>query len=161
MGEIRNEVSKAIETLKYSRDRISLLDSEVGEIIFNDCLSYFVKSGDRRWWWEDFKLDSFDFPDSETPYDQILKIIPDLREKVWFMIEDIQDPYYPIYECDPIIIPAIIEECIGFEYYIINKNKDWLICENHHHRLIGVGEILKEKNRDLLINKHERITRTI
>ena len=150
MGEIKDEVSKAIETLKYSKDLISLLDFESGEFIFKDCFSYFVKSGDRRWWWEDFKLDSFDFIDFEEPYNQIPNIIPDLRKKVWFMIEDIQDPYYPIYECNPLIIPTIIEECVGFEYYIIDKNKDWLICENHHHRLIGIGEILKDKNRFII-----------
>jgi hypothetical protein len=150
MGEIRDEVSNVINALKYTKDQINLLDFKQGELIFKDCLSYFVANGDRRWWWEDFKNESFDFIDFAIPYDQILRIIPDMAKKVWFMIEDIQDPYYPIYDCYPLVIPKILEQCVGFEYYIIDKNKEWLICENHHNRLIGIGEILKIKNKDLV-----------
>jgi hypothetical protein len=33
----------------------------------------------------------------------------------------------------------IIGECFGFEYYLVAKDKSWLLCENHHNRVIGVG----------------------
>lgn len=31
-------------------------------------------------------------------------------------------------------------ECTGFEFYLTNRETDYLICFNHHDFLIGVGE---------------------
>ena len=148
MSEVKGEVLNAIDKLKYTDKDILILDSETVKKIYNDCLDYFVKSGDRRWWWEDFKYDSFDFITYDKPFEQLVDLIPDLTKNVWFMIEDNSEDYYPIYDCNPKIIGQIIGECFGFEYYIIDKDKGWLICENHHNRLIGVGETLKMKNID-------------
>lgn len=45
-----------------------------------------------------------------------------------------------VYDCNPNVIKQIIGECFGFEYYIIDKKKEWLLCKNHHNRLIGIGK---------------------
>ncbi len=148
MGEVEQEISIAIEKLSLLDKQITKLDYENGKKIYYELLNFFVKSGDRRWWWEDFKQDSFDFNDYEYPFEHLSDIIPDLTENVWLMVEDDHEDYYPIYDCKPSIIGLIIGECFGFEYYVIDKNKEWLICENHHNRLIGVGQILKDKNKD-------------
>lgn len=148
MSEVKDEVLNVINKLKYTDKDILILDSETVKRIYNDCLDYFVKSGDRRWWWEDFKYDSFDFITHDKAFEQLIDIIPDLTKNVWLMIEDNSEAFYPIYDCNPNIIGQLIGECFGFEYYIIDKDKGWLICENHHNRLIGVGEILKMKNID-------------
>jgi hypothetical protein len=148
VGEVEQEISIAIETLRLSDNQINKLDYEKGKKIYYEFLDFFIKSGDRRWWWEDFNEDSFDFIYYEKPFEHLIDIIPDLTENVWLMVEDEHEDYYPIYDCNPSIIGQIIGECFGFEYYVIDKNKEWLICENHHHRLIGLGQILKEKNKD-------------
>lgn len=148
MGEVSQEISNAIKTLNFTDNEISLLDLKSGKKLYFELLDFFVTSGDRRWWWEDFKLESFDFVDYEKPFEKLNEIIPDLKKKVWLMVEDDQEEYYPIYTCEPSIIGQIIGECFGFEYYVIDKNMDWLICENHHNRLIGLGQKLKDKNID-------------
>jgi len=148
MGEVSQEITNAINTLEFSTEQIKKLDLDTGKSVFHELLDFFVKSGDRRWWWEDFAQDSFNFIDYEKPFERLNEIIPNLEKNVWLMVEDDQAEYYPIYDCDPSIIGQIIGECFGFEYYVIDKNKDWLICENHHNRLIGIGQILKEKNND-------------
>ena len=148
MGEVSQEISTAIKTLKYSEEQIKLLDFDTGKELYYELLDWFVNSGDRRWWWEDFKQDSFEFQEYERPFEKLDDIIPDLKEKVWLMVEDDEEEFYPIYDCIPSIIGKIIGECIGFEYYVIDKNKGWLICENHHDRLIGIGQKLKDKNID-------------
>ncbi|MBK8734666.1 MAG: hypothetical protein IPL98_01815 [Saprospiraceae bacterium] len=58
--------------------------------------------------------------------------------------KDDNEPFYPIYDGNPNVIKDIIGECFGFEYYIIDKNKEWLLVENHHNRLIAIGEKLKQ-----------------
>lgn len=148
MGEVKVEISNAIKMLNLQQTDICLIEEKSNETLYFELLNYFVKSGDRRWWWEDFKMDSFNFDEYDKPFEKLKEIIPDLNKKTWLMVEDDQEDYYPIYECNPSIIGQVIGECFGFEYYVIDKNKDWLICENHHNRLIGVGQKLKDKNID-------------
>lgn len=146
MGEVKIEISNAVKNLNLQQTDICLLEEKSNETLYFELLNYFVKSGDRRWWWEDFKEESITFFDYEKPFEHLIDIIPDLSKNVWLMVEDDQEDYYPIYDCNPSNIGQIIGECFGFEYYVISKNKDWLICENHHSRLIGIGQALKEKD---------------
>ncbi|HMU04188.1 MAG TPA: hypothetical protein PJ990_11205, partial [Saprospiraceae bacterium] len=107
------------------------------------CLDRFVNSGDRKWWWEDFKDISFSIDSLEKPFEHLEEYIPDIESKVWLMVEDDEEYFYPIYICSPKIIGKLIGECFGIEYYIIDINLKWLICENHHSRLIGSGNFDK------------------
>jgi hypothetical protein len=66
------------------------------------------------------------------------------------MVEDDQLEFNPIYDVKPAIIKDIIGNCFGFEYYIIAKDKSWLLCENHHSRLFGVGDKLRQHNLNIL-----------
>ena len=140
MGQVKNEIAIAIKTLNLGSNLIELLDNKTGFEIFQKCLDRFVKSGDRKWWWEDFKDYSFSIDDLEMPFKHIEEYIPNLESKVWFIVEDDEEVFYPVYICSPKIIGQLIGECFGFEYYIIDINIKWLICENHHSRLIGSGD---------------------
>jgi hypothetical protein len=150
IGEIITEISNAINSLKLSETEIKLLSDEECETVYKDCLNHFVKSGDRRWWWEDFKLPYFIFPNYDNPYKHLNELLPTLDEKVWFIVEDAELPIYPVYDAKAAVLKDIISECFAFEYYIIQKNKEWLICETHHNTLIGIGEKLKNKNINIL-----------
>lgn len=141
-GVVKGEIQNAIDKLKLSELDIQLLDNLRGEKLYNEFVAYFVKSGDRRWWWEDFKFQTFSVTEFENPFNYIDKIIPLINGNVWLIIEDNYEPFYPVYDCNPNVIKDIIGECFGFEYYIIDKNKEWLLCENHHNRLIAIGDKL-------------------
>jgi len=144
MSEIKKEIQRAIETLNLTEREVQLLPSDLGKIVFEECLAHFVRSGERRWWWEDFRQEvSFSIEDTELPFERLNEIIPDIESKVWLIVEDNYETFYPVYEIVAKKIKEIIGECFGFEYYIIPKNKAWLICENHHSRLIGIGLNLK------------------
>ena len=143
MSHVKEEISKAIETLSLTPGDIKLLDYESSREIFEKCQSRFVNSIARRWWWEDFKDVSFCISDIERPFEHLEEFIPDSENHVWLMVEDDQADFYPIYDCSPKKIGALIGECFAFEYYIINKDLKWLLCENHHSRLIGAGDIQK------------------
>ena len=155
MGEVTQEIAKAISSLNFSKEDVALLESKEGRKIFDKLLSNFVRSGDRRWWWEDFKKESFSFIQKDKPFEILNEVIPFTNEKVWLMVEDDLEDFYPIYEIRAEIIKDIVGECFGFEYYIIDKQMDWLICENHHNRLIGIGEKVKIKNLHRIEIKHD------
>ena len=53
-----------------------------------------------------------------------------------FIAEETQLPFYLVYETTPEIVQKIIGECYGFKYYIIPKDKSWLLRENHYNRVI-------------------------
>ncbi len=144
MGTVKIEIEQAITTLNLKPAEISLV-ADV-KTLYLDLLKHFVKSGDRKWWWEDFKQDSFNFIEYEFPFKQIINILPKNIDAIWLMVEDDQEEYYPIYNCKPAVISELIGECSAFEYYVIDKNKQWLLCENHSDRLIGIGEELKAIN---------------
>lgn len=148
MGAVANEIEQAIKTLNLSQTDICLV-SDV-KSLYLELLSHFVKSGDRKWWWEDFKQESFHFMDYEFPFQELINIIPKEINTVWLMVEDNEEQYYPIYDCKPSIISNLIEECSAFEYYVIDKNKQWLLCENHSDRLIGIGKELRAINKNRL-----------
>jgi hypothetical protein len=74
-------------------------------------------------------------------------LVPDASEHVWFIVEDDSLPFYPVYDAIPRAISAVIGECYGFEYYIVQRDLEWLLCENHHNRMIGVGKNVEERFR--------------
>jgi len=148
MGAVKTEIEQAIKTLELEKEDICLV-SDV-KSLYLELLIHFVTSGDRRWWWEGFKQESFHFKEYEFPFQQIINIIPKDVDTVWLMVEDDEEKYYPIYHCKPSVIAQLIGECSAFEYYVIDKNKQWLLCENHSDQLIGVGEQLRIINKNKL-----------
>ena len=149
MGEVTIELEQAIKTLNFSRDIIDRTDIEFNKKLYFTLLEKFVEGKDRRWWWEAFKK-SFQFQSFDYPPEHFNAIIPNLNQHVWFMIEDDHESFYPIYDVDPKFLKSILDECFGFEYYIINKKQTWLLCENHHNILIGIGEGLRSLNLHLI-----------
>jgi hypothetical protein len=143
---IKNEIQNAINVLGLDTSKITLLPDEEGLVVFNEVLSHFVASGDRRWWWEDFRYKSTSVKiNDQKGFERIGNIVPDRREKVWFIVEDDQLPFYPVYEATPETVQAVVGECYGFEYYLVAKDLSWLVCETHHDDLIAIGIQVEEQ----------------
>ena len=143
---VTEEINNAIKTLSLGESEIQQLETNEAEPLYNELISTFVKGGDRRWWWESFSKPSecVQFLDDKG-FEKITEIVPDENECVWFVVEEDQLPFYPIFESTPSAIKKVIGECYAFEYYIIPKSKEWLLCENHHGYLIGIGESITNK----------------
>lgn len=150
-GEVVQEISAALTLLNISSSNFRLLDDEEAREIYSSALQHFVSSGDRRWWWEDFRMPSFRFKSFDYPPDHIEELLPETRSTVWLIVEDDKEVFYPVFEVKTISnISKVLNECFGFEYYIIEKNYQWLLCENHHNQLIGIGNLLRNKNKDII-----------
>ncbi len=140
MEDLKTEIQNAINLLNLQKGDIQLLDDTSSKQIINDCYSHFVKSENQRWWWTDFKFPSYFISDLEAPFMYLGKLIPLSKEKVWFIIENDMNPDFLVYDSNPSVIQHIIPECSYFEYYIVAKNKEWLLCENHHNTLFAIGD---------------------
>ena len=76
---------------------------------------------------------------------RLCSIVPNPEEHVWFVAEDDELASYPVYEATPAAAQQVIGECYGSEYYLISKDLAWLLCENHHDRLIAVGAVVEQR----------------
>ena len=94
------------------------------------------------WWWDGYlKGPVYSVLLPGWPVDALDKIIP-LHEQVWFIAED--DKFW-LFEGTIESIQQVLAESHAFEYYIVSKKYEWLLCENHHDVLFGVGDIIIEK----------------
>jgi hypothetical protein len=109
-------------------------------VVFQTCFGKFTAGVDRKWWWEGFSQPSAaaHFDDGQG-FKSIVTTVPDPGERIWFIAEEDQMAFYPVYETTPRTAQKVIGECYGFEYYMISKDFRWLLCENHHNVMIGIG----------------------
>ena len=112
---ITDEIENAIKELSLSEGEFCQLPSQEAEPLYRELVNYFVEGGDRRWWWESFlkPSESVQFSNGKG-FERITDIVPNKKENVWFVAEEDQLPFYPIYEATPEIIQKIISECYGF-----------------------------------------------
>ncbi|HEX5785529.1 MAG TPA: DUF6756 family protein [Burkholderiaceae bacterium] len=146
METVIDEINSAAKTLGLVPPEFRELPTAESETIFFEVLRHFVASGDRRWWWEDFREPgtSVMFPAGDG-WKLMPEIAPNPDESVWFIAEDDQLPHYPVFETTPRIASKIIGECYGFEFYLVAKSFDWLLCETHHNRVCAVGSVVEHR----------------
>lgn len=147
MGSVKDEIRTALESLNISSVCFRELPDSEGEEVYRRALRHFVPEGKPRWWWEHFKSGiSVDFPSGDG-WRHIPEFVPNACEHVLFIVEDDSLPFYPVYDATPFAITEVIGECYGFEYYLVERNFQWLLCENHHNRMIGLGKVVEDRMR--------------
>ena len=110
------------------------------------------------WWWNGYlkgHVHSVLLPN--WPAGELHKLIP-LDEQVWFIAEN--DKFW-LFEGNIESIQKALAESYAFEYYIVSKKYEWLLCVNHHDVLYGVGNIIIENLKQVeqqLANKTHQFT---
>jgi len=151
MSSVKDEIHAAVEKLGLSAQIFRELPDSEGESVYRIALRHFVPVGEPRWWWEHFtSAASVDFPAGDG-WKHIIELVPDASEHVWFIVEDDSLPFYPVYKATPTAIHAVIPECYGFEYYIVQREFQWLLCETHHNKMVGVGSVIEERLRGYVV----------
>ena len=141
MNSYADGIQRASEALGYTSARFRRLPPRVAECVHLSALRHFVPHGEPRWWWEHFPVSTaVAFPGGDG-WRHLTDIAPDADERVWFLVDG------SIWEATVRDIQAVIGECDGFEYYLIQQEHHWLICENHHGVVIGVGKAVEERLR--------------
>ena len=143
MCEVTDEIDRAIDTLNL-KGRVLRIACESAAEVNRAVLERFAGGKDRRWWWEAFSRQaaSVSFEDG-LGYKRVPRLVPSATERCWFIVESQSLGPYPVYDASPEEAASIIGECFGFEYYIVPKDLSWLICENHHGRVMGCGVVIE------------------
>jgi len=141
---VRGDIESAIKGLNIDRQDFH----EVGKTKWHGILSQVVQTfvvitnyeerDNLRWAWERFKGPHESFVSKNNNVYEYLKNILG-NEYVWFIAEDSYSKMW-VYEAKADAIPLVLGETNYFEYYIVSKKLDWLLCENHHGYLSVVGE---------------------
>jgi hypothetical protein len=123
------------------------LQTDEAERVYQPALRHFVPFGQPRWWWEHFpKSTAVHFTGSDG-WRHLTEIVPNADEKVWFVAEDGAPPGYSVWEASVRDVQAAIGKCHAFEFYLVQQQNDWLVCENHHDVVFAVGRAVEEKLR--------------
>jgi hypothetical protein len=99
------------------------------------------------WWWEALR-EPVAYRESENSI-SLLQELVDPNEDIWFVAEANSPSKklgnFWLYESRISPVCKVLSECPAFEYYILPRKMDWLLCENHHNILIGCGEAIVRK----------------
>ena len=98
------------------------------------------------WWWEALREPVA----YSEPSDAVatLRALVNASEPVWFVAEDgssKKQGNFWLYESTIEPICAVLQEMPLFEYYLVSKKLEWLVCENHHGYVIASGEPMASK----------------
>ncbi|AHM59241.1 hypothetical protein D770_04870 [Flammeovirgaceae bacterium 311] len=97
-----------------------------------------------NWWWENLKGVPYQIHfKKDDAYKCLYKLVDD-NENIWFIISDSDHNLSKFWLFQGYIGPiqTLIEEHYAFEYYLVSKKYEWLLCENRHGTLIGIGTMV-------------------
>ena len=128
---LRDAITKAIQDESISDFHFVRLTK--WEDILNRIANRFLRNGNPDlnsiWLWETFRGPL----KTEQPSDpmQWLQDYLDSSENYWFIATE-EDGKYWIAEATGTAIIRLIEEMYAFEYYVVDRQMNWILCENHH-----------------------------
>jgi len=140
-------IQRAIQALGFTSERFRRLLPDEAQRVYELALRHFVPRGQPRWWWEHFPTSTaVHFTDGHG-WQHLTQIAPKAEERVWFIAEDFVAPEYSVWEANVRDIQALIGECYGFEFYVIQQELRWLVCQNHHNVVVAVGVEVEDRLR--------------
>lgn len=149
MNNFRSDVTEALKTIGCESESFSPVNIVRWRNIEKKIASSFLRNGVRdskyRWWWEHLKEPVISFVPFYPP-DMLLRLVPS-DEQVYFILED--GNKFWLYEGYINAFYKLVSEMYHFEYYVVSKKMEWLLCENHHSCLIASGNYMVKK-----INEH-------
>lgn len=147
MDTTADEIQRAAMALGFPSERFRRLSTDEARWVYESSLRYFVPYGQPRWWWEHFPFSTaVHFPEGNG-WRYLNNLVPNPDERVWFIAEDFVTPGYSVWEASVRDVHSIIGECYGFEFYLIQQEFHWLVCENHHDVIVAVGREVEERLR--------------
>jgi hypothetical protein len=142
-----DDIKRAIDTLGFFSERFRLLPPDEAKQVYESSLRHFGPRGRPRWWWEHFPTSTGVHFKNGDGWRLLTELAPDADERVWFIADDFVAPEYSVWQASVRDIQAVIAECVNFEYYVIQQEFRWLICENHHNVIVAVGKEVEDRLR--------------
>lgn len=132
-------VVDAIEALSLG-DQVRLLGDRERSDVLRAVMGAFLRRPNELFW-EAHLMSSAVKLATEEGFMCLPQIAPDPDERCWLItgLTD-SDDEKAIFQCTPVVASALIGECPGFEYALVDPALQWIVIENHHDILIATGE---------------------
>jgi hypothetical protein len=151
MYETPNSLLASARELGLPQDRFRQTPPGRYAEIVDRVLSTFVVDGpDRRrlvWLWEQLKRPTHS--SMRGPAYKLLQTLVDPTTRIWLLTEDWgrtkRDGCFWVFEGDVAAIADVLDNMHALEYYLVSRNIDWMLLENHHDVVVGAGEWIVEK----------------
>jgi hypothetical protein len=143
-----DEIQRATRELGLAEERFRRLQPDESKQVYEMALRHFVGRGWPRWWWEHFPRSTGVHFTEGDGWQLLIDLVPDADELVWFIAEDHVSPEYSVWEASVRDIQSVLGECYNFEFYVIQKQHCWLVCENHHNVVVAVGSEVERRLRE-------------
>jgi hypothetical protein len=122
MWTVEGELEKALNILALPESELRKCNDEEAVYVVNIAMETFVKDHPRVWWLSlKTPFNAFSYAQGDA-YKHLVEYIPNNEKRCWFVAI--------------VSIIKLLEECCFFEYYLVDKNFNWLIIENDHNELI-------------------------
>ncbi|HEX4494267.1 MAG TPA: DUF6756 family protein [Thermoanaerobaculia bacterium] len=145
MYETANSILQSAQELRLSSERFRQVGPGRWRDLLDKILTRFTSQGplnrSRLWLWEDFIQPTYTLQKEHT-LETLLKL-DEPAARVWLVFEDWdrtkRDGNFWLFEGDLAAAVSVLNNLYGIEFYIVSQSLDWLVAENHHDVLIGVG----------------------
>ena len=148
MNDAENAIREAIAELDLQDSVVRVSEIDAGDIV-ESAAAKFVADRNRLWWWEaltdSLPQESITLPDSSN-LGYISKICP--SGPAYLFATDDGFPPWPVFRGDAFNFERILAECYAFEYAIVSEDMSWMVLENHHNVIVGIGAGVVESLRD-------------
>jgi hypothetical protein len=154
-SDFRADIEEAVKALSLSASTFKLVSLHEYEPILVSILERFTTLGKKglnaSWLWAALQEPHTSIHVAYPPGVLQKLVLP--QEKVWFVAEDWRRTKrhgnFWLYEGTVAAIVKLLGEVHGFEYCIVSKKFEWLLGEDHHGVLTGVGQLVMEKIENL------------
>lgn len=137
-------VAEAVQTLLLAGRVRSLVEPERSNVL-QHVTDAFLERPDVLFWWSHLKV-PFEYWQTDNGYKHLPLLAPHPESDCW-LITGLEDDEKGVFECTPTLATAIIGECPGFEYALIDQALKWIVIENHHDTLIAAGDAIPRLSR--------------
>lgn len=144
MYETPNKVLEAARELGLGAESFRQVGAAQWEALLRRVFERFSTTSDTgvTWLWSHLKEQGVSVK-TDNGLRDISALCP-ANGNVWLLVEDWDGTkvhgHYWCFEGAYAAAVAVLSHCHAMEYYIIDRELRWMIVENHHDVLIGIGE---------------------
>lgn len=126
MHEIETWIEEAAQ---HKSILIRKLPMEEAISVQREVISRYVKTSSPSTWWWNLARPIDEHYDRNSV--KLASVIP-IKSGACWLIPDTEAQWLPVYEIDAGQVEKIIDDCPGFEYYVVAKDFSWFLVETHH-----------------------------
>jgi hypothetical protein len=144
MSTTASWVAEAVDTLSLA-GRVRPVDEPQRSEVLRHVTDAFLERPDVLFWWSHLKVPSENWQ-TENGYKHLPQLAADPESDCW-LVTGLEDDDKGVFQCTPALASAIIGECPGFEYALVDSGLKWMVIENHHDILIATGDAVPRLSR--------------